>query len=267
MFDFAAEDDLIEFRLSYLPVVLTSLLSFSFIYKIVSPALANRFASTYKKLTPQNIVEWNVRFSTSIYSIVVSILCMIVLIAHNGIRQSPLLYDSTLVKTNIAIVIGYLISDMIIMIANYSKIGDKYNVAHHIMSIVAYAYAMTYSVMPYFANFRLIAELSSPVVNMRWFLHALGYQKSSVLFVFNGLLMTALFFAVRIVTIPIYWYKVYIILDSPLWLKMGYFRWVMIVTCITLDLINIHWFRKIYCGARHIFILNWSNYKKNNPKL
>lgn len=110
--------------------------------------------------------------------------------------------------------------------------------------------------MPYFANFRLIAELSSPIINMRWFLYAMGYQKNSFQFLINGLTMTLIFFLVRILTIPIYWYKVYTVMESPLWIVMGYFRLVMVTTCLTLDIINLYWFKKIYIGAKYLVMSN-----------
>jgi hypothetical protein len=133
---------IIEFRLNYLPIVLTSFICFSLIYKYLSPCIATRFTASYKYLPLKYVVEWNTRFTTSMYALVVSTICLYVLIVDNGIKQSPLLYDSKLVKTNVAIVIGYLISDLIIIIANYQFIGDKFTVAHHIASIVGYAYAL-----------------------------------------------------------------------------------------------------------------------------
>ena len=109
--------------------------------------------------------------------------------------------------------------------------------------------------MPYFANLRLIVELSTPLVNMRWFLYANGHKKDSLCFFLNGIAMTLMFFAVRIASIPVYWYKIYTVLDSPNWIKMRSFRYVMVVTCATLDVINIYWFHKMFKGA----LIVWSS--------
>jgi hypothetical protein len=118
--------------------------------------------------------------------------------------------------------------------------------------------------MPYFANFRLIVELSTPLVNIRWFLYAVGFKKDSLHFFINGILMTLMFFAVRIASIPVYWYKVYTVLDSPTWIKMRNFRYVMIVTCVALDIINIYWFRKMFKGALIVWTTNWQYYEKHH---
>lgn len=121
--------------------------------------------------------------------------------------------------------------------------------------------------MPYFANFRLIVELSTPLVNMRWFLYACGYPKDSVYFFINGLTMTLVFFVVRILSIPIYWYKCYSIVDTPQWFKLKYLRHVMVLTCLCLDVINIYWFRKMLRGAMIVWSTNWSYFEKHHKSV
>lgn len=86
----------------------------------------------------------------------------------------------------------------------------------------------------------------------RWFLDALKYPRASKVFVLNGLLMTVVFFLVRIVTIPIYWWKVSLAASTPLWSHMGHFRYVLIIVCIVLDLINLYWFSKMLRGCLRI---------------
>ena len=76
--------------------------------------------------------------------------------------------------------------------------------------------------------------------------------------------MTVLFFAVRIAIIPIYWYKVYSIMDSQLWTKMRHFRYIMIVTCVILDIINIFWFNKMFRSALIVLSTNWEYYEKHH---
>ena len=60
-----------------------------------------------------------------------------------------------------------IILDMAIGIIHYSKIGDSFTMAHHLVSTYAFVYVLTLNVMPYFGNFRLLAELSTPLVNIR----------------------------------------------------------------------------------------------------
>lgn len=257
----------IEFLSSfdYLPIVFLSYVTFMIIYLVVAPLLSNVISKVYPTLKLNHKIEWNNRFTSTILSLVVSSISLYVLVVDHAIALSPLIYNSLLVKTNIAIVMGYTLSDMTIILFNYKIIGDVFTLLHHSFSLIGYGYALTYSVMPYFANFRLICELSTPLVNMRWFLYASGLNKTSFYFLLNGLVMTAMFFTVRIAIIPIYWYKVYSVSDSQLWTQMQHFRYIMIITCLILDVINIFWFKKMFRGALIVASSNWKNYKKNNP--
>lgn len=251
-------------KYEYLSVVAASFLFFTVVYRFVSPYFSKQLSAKYVALPQNHKIEWNVRVTSTIFSVLVSSICLYVLIVDHALSASPLFYDSDLVKTNIAIVMGYAISDMIIILLNYKIIGDAFTLFHHCLSLYGYSHALAYSVMPYFANFRLIVELSTPLVNMRWFLYATGYPKDSIHFFVNGIVMTALFFTVRIASIPIYWYKVYTVLDSPLWAKMRTFRYIMIVTCLALDVINVYWFRKMFKGALIVWNTNWQYYEKHH---
>jgi len=252
------------YNFDYLPIIVLSYFSFMLVYLIVSPKVSSKLSKSFVNLSQAQKIEWNVRFTSTLFSMIVSIVCIYILLVDHAITLSPLIYDSPLVKTNLAIVMGFILSDMTIIITNYKLIGDAFTLSHHIATLFGYAHSLTYSVMPYFANFRLIVELSTPLVNMRWFMYACGYDKYSICFFLNGIVMTLLFFTVRIATIPLYWYKVYIVLDSALWIKMRNFRYVMIGTCILLDIINIYWFKKMFHGAVVVFQCNWQYYEKHH---
>jgi hypothetical protein len=61
--------------------------------------------------------------------------------------------------------------------------------------------------------------------------------------------MTLIFFIVRIVAMPIYWWKVYNVAITPMWSYMGHFRFVLLFVCIVLDVINVLWFAKMVRGC------------------
>jgi len=243
----------IKFDPTFLPVAATSFTLFLLLYKFVNPTLSNFLVRDYKTFTDAQKVDWNTRISSSINSFTVGTICIYMMIADHGLEANPLLYKSYLLKTNLSIVIGYLLSDTTISLLHYRKIGDPFSLAHHLVSIYAFAHVLTLNVMPYFANFRLLAEFSTPLVNIRWFLDTLKFSKTSKAFVFNGFLMTLVFFFVRILAMPIYWWKVYHVAITPLWSRMGYFRFVLIVVCTVLDIINVYWFTKMVRGCWRIF--------------
>jgi len=62
--------------------------------------------------------------------------------------------------------------------------------------------------MIWFANFRLLSELSTPFLNFRWMMQQRGIR-DSVLYNLNRLVFFGVFALCRIVTIPRYWLTVY----------------------------------------------------------
>lgn len=97
----------------------------------------------------------------------------------------------------------FFFSDLLLLACNWSTMGDRFFVCHHLAALYAYGYVLvrplhfctqfllnpslndfffffvfvttcffgwfqTRGVLPYFANFRLISELSTPFVNQRW---------------------------------------------------------------------------------------------------
>ena len=184
--------------------------------------------------------------------------------------------------------------------------------SQHKISFAIFVVFQTYGCLPWFANFRLIAEFSTPFVNQRsvvnlpilciflqamfkvevkwsrnvsylllvihghvhkvqelvcmpplhylfdisafhrWFLHSMGHNKESELYVINGLAMCAMFFMVRIISMPPYWYKVYSIYNTASAARLGNLWYILIFSCMVLDLLNLIWFKKMVTGARKV---------------
>ncbi|XP_029696541.1 TLC domain-containing protein 4-B isoform X1 [Takifugu rubripes] len=158
--------------------------------------------------------------------------------------------DPSLVKLNVAITCGYLLYDLVLLACNWGTMGDSFFVCHHLAAIYAYTYVLTRGVLPYFANFRLISELSTPFVNQRWFFEALKYPRSHQLVVLNGIAMTAVFFMVRIAVMPSYWARVFASFGTRDFELLGLgaqVAWIM--SCVVLDILNIAWMYKIARGC------------------
>ncbi|XP_016091411.1 transmembrane protein 56-B-like [Sinocyclocheilus grahami] len=113
-----------------------------------------------------------------------------------------------------------------------------------------FIFFQTRGVLPYFANFRLISELSTPFVNQRWFFEALAYPRTHPLVVTNGVAMAVVFFLVRIAVMPPYWAKVFGTFGTPAFERLGLAAQVAwIVSCVCLDILNTIWMYKIARGC------------------
>lgn len=82
----------------------------------------------------------------------------------------------------------------------------------------------------------------------------LGHSKDSELYVLNGLAMCAMFFMVRILSMPPYWYKVYSIYGTQAAIRLGNLWYVMLISCVILDFLNLIWFKKMVQGARKVLL-------------
>lgn len=104
--------------------------------------------------------------------------------------------------------------------------------------------------LPYFANFRLLAEFSTPCVNQRWFFEVLGYPKSSPPNMANGVAMAVVFFMVRIAVMPVYYSRMYAVYGTEAYYLVpwgGRVAWICSSIC--LDIMNIMWMHKIARGC------------------
>ena len=153
-------------------------------------------------------------------------------------------------KRNIAVCMGFLLADTFLMLLYWKNIGGTVgHVIHHAVAVTAYTLCLHNGYLTYFANFRLIAELSTSFLNLRWILSAIG-EKNSVIYYYNGLTLTATFFLSRIAVIPYFYYLVYVLIQTDSY-KMGvgssvHIVWIAI--CIILDILNMAWFRKMVRG-------------------
>ncbi|XP_076440792.1 TLC domain-containing protein 4-B-like [Babylonia areolata] len=242
----------VAFDATYYPAAAVSCVFFLYLYKFVSPTLSAKMSQKYCLLSEEKKIDWNTRVLSTVHATVVSSMCAYSLIYDSEISEDPIWWDAPAVRTSCAIVVGYMASDLVIMTIHYKHIGEVFYFFHHGASMYAYYYVMTYGVLPYFANYRLVAEFSTPFVNQRWFLNVLGYSKSSPLFVANGIAMAVTFFAVRIAVMPPYWLKVYSVYGTEPFNRLGHIQLVLVITCAVLDIINLYWFYKIYTGCRRV---------------
>ncbi|XP_072547359.1 TLC domain-containing protein 4-B [Salminus brasiliensis] len=231
-------------------ISLGSFLSSQWLFHRGSPWLSERLSPAFITLSSTQRTEWNSRAVSTAHALVVGLLCLYILLFDEATRKDPVWGDPTLVKLNVGITTGYLISDLLLMIYYWDFIGEKYFVIHHLAALYAYYYVLSQGLLPYFANFRLLSELSTPFVNQRWFLHVLGYHKLSKPSLANGVAMASSFFLVRIAVIPAYYSHMYSVYGTEAFYRLplgARSAWLLCSLC--LDVMNVMWMRKILRGC------------------
>ncbi|EMP37253.1 Transmembrane protein 56 [Chelonia mydas] len=210
-------------RLGYC-IVAGSFVTFQFFFSAVSPQLSLALSRRYCGLTAVKKCEWNSRG------------------------------DPYLVKLNVAITCGYLLYDLLLLLRYWKMLGDSLFVCHHLVALYAYGYVLSRGVLPYFANFRLLSELSTPFVNLRWFFDTVGQPRSSWFVLANGLAMTVVFFLVRIAVIPSYYARMLAWHGTPEYARLGLavqVAWIM--PSLALEVLNLVWMYKIIRGFYRAF--------------
>ncbi|CAJ0937634.1 unnamed protein product [Ranitomeya imitator] len=143
----------------------------------------------------------------------------------------------------------FILTDLLLFARFWKEMRDPYMVCHHFAVIYAYGYVLNRGVLPYFANFRLISELSTPFVNQRWFFDAVNMPRSSKPFLVNALAMAVVFFLVRIAVIPSYYSQVFATFGTEGYIRLGIGPQVAwIVSSVILDILNVFWMYKIMFG-------------------
>uniref|UniRef100_A0A7N6BVC5 TLC domain-containing protein n=2 Tax=Anabas testudineus TaxID=64144 RepID=A0A7N6BVC5_ANATE len=225
-----------------LTVVAGSFVGFQLLFSVASPRLSSIITPGYGQLPPTKLTEWNSRLVSTVHALIVGLFCLYILWFDDVVNANPVWGDPSLVKLNVAITCGYLLYDLVLLACNWSTMGDTFFVCHHLAALYAYGYVLTRGVLPYFANFRLISELSTPFVNQRWFYEALKYPRSHRLVVSNGVAMAVVFFLVRIAVMPSYWASVFATFGTPDFERLGLGAQVAWITsCIALDVLNTIW--------------------------
>ncbi|XP_077132055.1 TLC domain-containing protein 4 [Ranitomeya variabilis] len=228
----------------------TSFAVSQFLFHVGSRWLSTRFTCGFTKLNQKQKIEWNSRTVSTFHAVVVGCFCLYILVYDDTVNIDPVWGDPFLVKLNVAITSGYLISDLLLIICYWKAIGDKYFVTHHVAALYAYYYVLGEGMLPYFGNFRLLAEFSTPFVNQRWFFEVLGYKKHSLPNMVNGVLMTVVFFIVRIAVIPTYYRRVFSTFGTEAFHRLGLgAQCAWIISSVSLDIMNVMWMMKITKGC------------------
>lgn len=246
-------------------IVCTSFFVFQLLFHFVSYWFSAKVSPGFNSLSFEKKIEWNSRIVSTCHSLVVGIFGLYIFLFDEATQADPLWGDPSLVKVNIAIASGYLMSDLLILILYWKIIGDKFFILHHCAAIYAYVFVLKDGVLAYVGNFRLLAELSSPFVNQRWFFEALKYPKFSKANVINGILMTLVFFFVRIATIPPMYGFMYSVYGTEPYERLGaltQFSWIS--TCLVLDVMNVMWMIKISKGCIKVISLIRQEKARNN---
>ncbi|KAE7995986.1 hypothetical protein FH972_000737 [Carpinus fangiana] len=211
------------------------------------------YFKSYNGLTKIQRIEWNNRCISTLHAIFITVMSLYFVFwsdlfsdqQHYGIvtfRSSPLSVFA------LGVSVGYFLADLGMIFWLYPSLGGMEYVIHHSLSGVAVAYSMFSGEGQLYTFMILISEVTTPEINMRWFLDTAG-MKRSFAYLINGVLIFFAWLAARILLFVYMFYHVYLHYDQVIQMQtFGYF--LVFVVPSALAIMNLMWFGKIVKGLK-----------------
>ncbi|KAL5457005.1 hypothetical protein EMCRGX_G034237 [Ephydatia muelleri] len=153
---------------------------------------------------------------------------------------------SSLGFVTLQVSLGYFVADLVIILLDPKLRSDKASLMHHIAGIVGLVLSLHFQgKLMYYLIFRLISELSTPFVNMRWVLYEFRIT-NGILYRAAAYGMMATFFFTRIITMPWFWYDFYYCFMHPgIVIVPDFFKVWAVCNFSAFDVLNLYWFYKM----------------------
>ncbi|XVF27216.1 hypothetical protein REPUB_Repub14bG0088000 [Reevesia pubescens] len=176
--------------------------------------ISSFYIKTYPGLTKIQRVEWNNRGISTIHAIFVSALSLYFvfwsdLFSDQQLAGLIVFRSSSLSTFGLGVSVGYFLSDLAMILWLYPSLGGIEYVIHHSLSGIAVAYSMFTGEAQLYTYMVLISEVTTPEINMRWYLDTAGMKRSSA-YLINGVVIFFAWLIARVLLFGYMFYHVYL---------------------------------------------------------
>ncbi|XP_047316010.1 TLC domain-containing protein 4-B-like [Impatiens glandulifera] len=234
----------------------TSVLGGIFACKVVydlSQLVSTFYFRSYNTLSKIQKIEWNNRAMSTLHSILIATVSTYFVFwsdlfsdnKHAGLitfRSSPLSIVS------LGASVGYFLVDLGMLFWMYPSLGGSEYVIHHSLSAISVAYSMLTGEGQLYTFMVLISELTTPEINMRWYLDVAGLKRSNAYLV-NGVLIFFAWLVARILLFLYMFSHVYMHYNQVSQMH-AFGRFLVFVVPAVLAAMNLVWFGKILKGLK-----------------
>lgn len=232
--------------------VLGGILVFKLVYDLTQ-LISSFYLRTYNGLTKIQRIEWNNRGVSTLHAIIISTMSLYFVFWSDlfSDHQSTGLItfrNSTPSTVTLGVSVGYFISDLGMICWLYPSLGGVEYIVHHSLSAVAVAYSMFTGEGQLYTFMVLISEVTTPEINMRWYLDIAGLKKSNA-YLINGVVIFFAWLVARILLFVFMFYHVYLHHDQVMQMHIIGFLLVHGVPS-ALAIMNLMWFGKIINGLK-----------------
>ncbi|KAI3700183.1 hypothetical protein L2E82_44804 [Cichorium intybus] len=232
----------------------TSVLGGIFATKMVydlTQLISTFYFRTYAGLTKIQRIEWNNRGMSSIHAIFITAMSLYFVfwsdLYSDQYTDGPVTFRNSPLSTfALGVSVGYFLSDLGMIIWLYPSLGGLEYVVHHTLSAIAVGYAMFTGEGQLYTFMVLISELTTPEINLRWYLDTAGLKKSNA-YLINGVVIFFAWMVARILLFVYMFYHVYLHYHQVIEMHPIGFLLVFTVPSV-LGAMNLMWFGKIIKG-------------------
>lgn len=233
-----------------------SILAGIFFCKLVydlTQLLSNFYIKNYATLTKIQQIEWNNRGISTIHAIFITITSLYFVFWSDLFSDKRLagfitFRSSPLSNFALGVSVGYFIADLGMILWLYPSLGGVEYVIHHSLSGIAVWYSMFSGEGQLYTYMILISEITTPEINIRWYLDT-GGMKRSIAYLVNGVVIFFAWLVARILLFGYMFYHVYLHYDQVIQMHIFGYLLVMVVPSV-LAIMNFVWFGKILRGLK-----------------
>jgi hypothetical protein len=164
-------------------------------------------------------------------------------------------------------VLTYMFHDLVHTLERFPDLGGWDSITHHVIFVMASFAAGWNKIFCFPFSWLVVGELSTPFLNLRWFLRAVGMKDSSLATI-NGLLFAITFFIARVLIFG--WGVFEMVIDfSFIWNKIESVYGVryVVVNIFAAFALNLYWFYLIVMGILRTFLGKKGSGRKNRPRV
>ncbi|CAM8924479.1 unnamed protein product [Rhodiola kirilowii] len=232
--------------------ILVGVLAFKLVYD-VTQLISSSYFKTYSSLTKIQRMEWNNRGISTVHALFIAALALYFVfwsdLFADKTHLGPLTFRSSHFSTfGLGVSVGYFLSDIVMILWLYPSMGGIEYVIHHSLSGIAVAYAMFTGEGQLYTYMVLISEVTTPEINMRWYLDISGMKRSGA-YLLNGIVIFFAWLVARILLFVYMFYHVYLHMHQVNKMHIFGFLLVFLVPAV-LSVMNLMWFGKILKGLR-----------------
>ncbi|XP_021890048.1 transmembrane protein 56-B [Carica papaya] len=232
--------------------ILAGILVCKVAYDLVQLISAFNF-KTYNGLTKIQRIEWNNRGISTVHAIFITAISLYFvfwsdLFSDQNIGGLVTFRSSPVSAFALGVSVGYFLADLGMIVWLYPSLGGIEYVVHHSLSGLAVAYSLFSGEGQLYTYMVLISEVTTPEINMRWYLDIAGMKRSNA-YLINGVVIFFAWLVARVLLFVYMFYHVYLHYNQVIQMHAFGYLLVFVVPSV-LAAMNLMWFGKILKGLK-----------------